>query len=84
MPLAKSSPNHHGRSEITQNHKQNLYCYASQQKKRSLQFLSNTRILLQIHLSRRIRIPSSANIHKSICIRHTNRNIRLALHKLHC
>lgn len=45
--------------------------------------LSNPRIILQISLTRRIRIPSLTNILKSLRIRHTDRNIALALHELH-
>ena len=44
---------------------------------------SNTRIILQIHLSRRISIPRRTHVFESRRIRHTNRNICLTLHKLH-
>jgi hypothetical protein len=44
---------------------------------------SNTRILLQKQLSRRIRIPGSTSILKRNRIRQSRRNLRLALHKLH-
>jgi hypothetical protein len=85
-PPAKSSQNQQARSEIAQNQNPNPMLLCCPTKERTPIFTpshSNSGIFLQVHLSGRIHIPSSTNIHKSIRIRHTNRNIRLALHKLH-
>jgi hypothetical protein len=85
--LSESSPTAHAQKHQT--HAYNMLI--SQPKKAlfkdrtpsSIIDLSNPGITLQVHLSRRIRIPSLANILKNLGIRHADRNIALTLHELH-
>lgn len=44
---------------------------------------SNSRIVLQVHLSRSISIPRRADILECGGVRHADRDIRLALYELH-